>query len=112
MHALYCSIKRMYTLLVVCYSISTCCNLLTSSVSACSDSSLNATYTNEIQPATGNTGLLNFTNPAVPGVNSSACAINGMAYQDFNALQEVIGELHELHLNNINVHPYHHHTQP
>ena len=78
----------------------------------CSDSSLNATYINEIQPATGNTGLLNFTNPAVPGVNSSACTINGMAYQDFNALQEVIGELHELHLNNINVHPYHHHTQP
>jgi len=35
-----------------------------------------------------------------------------MVYQDFNAMQEVIGQLHELSLWNINVHPYHHHTQP
>ncbi|DBA78463.1 hypothetical protein WJX79_001206 [Trebouxia sp. C0005] len=76
------------------------------------DTSLNATYRNEIVPNTGNTGLLNFTNPQVPGPGSSACSLNGLTYQDANAMQEVIGELHELSLWNINVHPYHHHTQP
>ncbi len=78
----------------------------------CRNTSLNATYRNEIIPKTGNTGLLNFTNPQVPGPGSSACALNGLTYQDSNAMQEVIGELHELSLWNINVHPYHHHTQP
>jgi len=72
---------------------------------------LNATYKNEIVPG-GTSGLLNFTNPQVPGPNSGACSLNGMEYQDFNAMQEVIGQLHELSLWNINVHPYHHHTQP
>ncbi|KAA6422589.1 MAG: hypothetical protein FRX49_07450 [Trebouxia sp. A1-2] len=73
--------------------------------------SLNATYKNEIVPG-GTSGLLNFTNPQVPGPDSGACSLNGMVYQDFNAMQEVIGQLHELSLWNINVHPYHHHTQP
>ena len=78
----------------------------------CRDSALNATYKNEILPNTGNTGLLNFTNPQVPGPGSSACSLNGLTYQDANAMQEIIGELHELSLWNVNVHPYHHHTQP
>jgi len=78
----------------------------------CRDTSLNVMYRNEIVPKTGNTGVLNFTNPRVPGPPSSACSLNGLTYQDSNAMQEVIGELHELSLWNINVHPYHHHTQP
>lgn len=76
------------------------------------DPALNATYRNEIIPLSGNVGLLNFTNPQVPGPGSSACALNGATYQDTNVLQEIIGELHELSLWNIDVHPYHHHTQP
>ncbi|KAL3147413.1 hypothetical protein ABBQ38_014479 [Trebouxia sp. C0009 RCD-2024] len=76
------------------------------------DPFLTAAHRNEIVPSTGNTGLMNFTNPQEPGPPSSACALNGMTYQDMNAMQEIIGELHELSLWNINVHPYHHHTQP
>ena len=87
-------------------------SFLSDSPRCCRDTSLNATYRNEIIPKTGNSGLLNFTNPQVPGPGSSACALNGLTYQDGNAMQEVIGELHELSLWNINVHPYHHHTQP
>ena len=85
---------------------------LTSDLVFCRNNSLNATYRNEIIPMTGNVGLLNFTNPQVPGPPSSACALNGATYQDTNVLQEILGELHELSLWNINVHPYHHHTQP
>ena len=81
-------------------------------IAACRDPALNATYRNEIIPLSGNVGLLNFTNPQVPGPGSSACALNGATYQDTNVLQEIIGELHELSLWNIDVHPYHHHTQP
>lgn len=76
------------------------------------DPYLTAQHRSEIIPSTGNSGLMNFTNPQVPGPPSSACALNGMTYQDMNAMQEIIGELHELSLWNINVHPYHHHTQP
>jgi FtsP/CotA-like multicopper oxidase with cupredoxin domain len=61
-------------------------------------------------------GLMNFTNPtlgseeAVP--NSAACAVNGLLFMDSAPMQETIGDLLELELANIDVHPYHHHTQP
>lgn len=60
---------------------------------------------------TSHYGLLNFTNPA-DTPNSAGCAVNGLLYQDSAPMQETIGDLMELNLENIDLHPYHHHTQP
>ena len=58
-------------------------------------------------------GLFNFTGTD-PGVTaeSAACSINGAVYTQLNAIQEEIGAVHELDLENINIHSYHHHVQP
>ena len=57
------------------------------------------------------TGMLNFTNPS-DTPNSAGCAVNGLLYQESAPMQEVIGDLMEINLENIDLHPYHHHTQP
>ena len=55
-------------------------------------------------------GLMNFTNPA-SSPNSASCALNGLLYMESAPMREVIGDLMQLTLANINLHPYHHHTQ-
>ena len=53
---------------------------------------------------------MNFTNPA-SSPNSASCALNGLLYMESAPMQEIIGDLMQLTLANINLHPYHHHTQ-
>ncbi len=57
-------------------------------------------------------GLVNFTNGA-PGTPASGnCLINSLIYDESAPLQETIGEVTQLDVDNVDQHPYHHHTQP
>ncbi|BDA44392.1 probable multicopper oxidase LPR1 homolog 3 at C-terminar half [Coccomyxa sp. Obi] len=57
-------------------------------------------------------GLVNFTNGDPTGPASGNCLINSLLYNEGAPLQEVIGEVTQLDVDNIDQHPYHHHTQP
>ncbi len=57
-------------------------------------------------------GLVNFTNKDPTGPASGNCLINSLVYDEGAPLQEVIGEVTQLDVDNIDQHPYHHHTQP
>ena len=58
-------------------------------------------------------GLLNFTNSQqLAGADSGNCLINSLINNEGQPMQEVLGEVTELFVDNIDQHPYHHHVQP
>ena len=58
-------------------------------------------------------GLLNFTNSQqLAGPDSGNCLINSLINNEGQPMQEVLGEVTELFVDNIDQHPYHHHVQP
>lgn len=57
-------------------------------------------------------GLVNFTNKDPTGPASGNCLINSLVYNEGQPLQEVLGEVTQLEVDNIDQHPYHHHIQP
>lgn len=58
-------------------------------------------------------GLLNFTNSQQSaGPASGNCLINSLINNQQQPMQEVLGEVTELYVENIDQHPYHHHVQP
>ncbi len=57
-------------------------------------------------------GLVNFTNKDPTGPASGNCLINSLVYNEAQPLQEVLGEVTQLEVDNIDQHPYHHHIQP
>ena len=76
-------------------------------------------YLNRNVPATTDgvtsitySGLVNFTNADPTGPASGNCLINSLVYNEGQPLQEVLGEVTQLEVDNIDQHPYHHHIQP
>lgn len=78
------------------------CGFLHRTVGPCTDTATSITYS----------GLVNFTNKDPTGPASGNCLINSLVYNEAQPLQEVLGEVTQLDVDNIDQHPYHHHIQP
>lgn len=95
-----------------------CCQPCCADMASASEPYMSFAVRRSTQPRTDGvtsitySGLVNFTNKDPSGPSSGNCLINSLVYDESAPLQETIGEVTQLEVDNIDQHPYHHHIQP